>query len=98
MYLKMLPEIIEALESYYCDEKDLLVDCIVYLKKSIYRQEDAGLLEEWLDKHDRCSNCGEPLEHYTYKEYHNEVDNNSYEIRTEKICPFCFWKSYEEYK
>ena len=29
-YPKMLPEIIEAVETHFCDEKDVIVDCMLY--------------------------------------------------------------------
>ena len=34
-YPKMMPEIIEAVETHFCDDKDIIVDCMLYLKSRL---------------------------------------------------------------
>ena len=40
MYPKMLGEVIEAIETHFCDDKDVMVDCILYLLNATSREED----------------------------------------------------------
>lgn len=45
-YPKMLPEIIEAVETHFCDDKDIIVDCMLYLKNATARVEDLNTVNK----------------------------------------------------
>lgn len=88
-YPKMLSEVIEALESYYCDDKDVLVDCLLYLKNITCREEDVAQIEKWFINHHRCYMCGEELVTSEYKEPHPECGPGVCETMTATYCPNC---------
>lgn len=69
-------EVLEALQSYYKDNEDILVDCLLYLDES-----------DELYNMGYCPNCGTKLEEFHYREYHPEVD--AYEEFCELCCPQC---------
>lgn len=88
-YPKMLPEVMEAIETHFCDEKDIMVDCILYLLNATSREEDVAQLEKWLIDHHRCYHCGAELACFEYQEYHPECGFGVYEIMREEYCPEC---------
>lgn len=89
----MLSEIFEALHSAFVDYPDVEVDCLLYL--SSLRNNLSQVIElsdkasETLDKMGRCSECGEPLQTYHYKELHTELDGCLMEDMVEVCCPNC---------
>lgn len=89
MYPKMLPEVIEAIEIHFCDEKDVMIDCILYLLNATSREEDVAQLEKWLIDHHRCYRCGAELAYSEYREYHPECGFGVYETMREEYCPEC---------
>ena len=89
MYPKMLPEIIEAIETHFDDEKDVVVDCLLYLKNATCREEDVAQIEKWFIDHGRCFICGDELLVSEYKEAHPECGAGVYEAMTAKYCPNC---------
>lgn len=89
MYPKMMSEVIEAIETHFCDEKDVMVDCILYLLNATSREEDVAQLEKWLIDHHRCYHCGAELACSEYREYHPECGFGVYEIMREEYCPEC---------
>lgn len=88
-YPKMMPEIIEAVETYFCDDKDIIVDCMLYLKNATARVEDLNTVNKWFDDNNRCRVCGSEMESTTIKEPHYEVGSDVYENLTEFFCPNC---------
>lgn len=89
MYPKMLTEVIEALECAYCDDKDVMIDCLLYLKNATCREEDVVQIEKWFDEHHRCTKCGTELEYNHWREPHPECGVGVYEDMCEKYCPEC---------
>lgn len=89
MYPKMLSEVIEAIETYFCDDKDVMVDCILYLLNATSREKDVAQLEKWLMDHHRCYHCGSELAQSEYREYHPECGYGVYETLYEEYCPEC---------
>ena len=86
---KMLSEVLEAIESYYCDDKNMIVDCVMYLLNATVRVEDVMQLREWLENHNRCSRCGLELITKTFYEPHTELYPVEYEPVNVKFCPEC---------
>lgn len=80
-------EIIEAIESYYKNDEDMIADCMVWItdNKTLLIVE----ADDWLYKHDRCLYCGSKLKQRAYKETHNEIGNGAYETLYEWYCPEC---------
>lgn len=89
----MLAEILEAVHETFVDYPDVEVDCLLYL--SSLRNNLSQVIElsdragEALDKMRRCSECGEPLQTYHYKESHTELDGCLMEDMVEVCCPNC---------
>lgn len=88
-YPKMLPEVIEAVETHFCDEKDVMIDCMLYLLNASARVEDVHMIENWFEEHHICRQCGEPHHIYEYFEPHSEIGPNVYETMREYYCPNC---------
>lgn len=87
MYPKMMSEVIEAVETHFCDEPDIMVDCMLYLMNANARVEDIHRIERWFDEHGLCPKCGTKIKYQQVKEYHSEVD--AYETLYEPYCPHC---------
>lgn len=87
MYPKMMSEVIEAIETHFCDEPDVMVDCMLYLMNASARVEDVHRIEQWFDNNGRCPTCGTKIKYEQVKEYHSEVD--AYEILYTPYCPHC---------
>lgn len=87
MYPKMMSEVIEAIETHFCDEPDIMVDCMLYLMNANARVEDVHRIERWFDEHGLCPKCGTKIKYQQVKEYHSEVD--AYETLYEPYCPHC---------
>lgn len=87
----MAPEIIDAIHNTYKGYDDIEVDC--YLCLMGLEGEVGNKLSEHareaIEKMNRCIKCGERLELAQYKEHHNELDDNSYEMFYEFYCPKC---------
>ena len=88
-YPKMMPEIIEAVETHFCDEKDIIIDCMLYLKNATARVEDLNTINKWFDDNNRCHICGCELETVTTKEPHFELGPDVYENLVDYYCPNC---------
>ena len=88
-YPKMMPEIIEAVETHFCDDKDVIVDCMLYLKNATARVEDLNMVNKWFDDNNRCQVCGSEMESTIVKEPHYEIGPDVYENLTEFFCPYC---------
>lgn len=69
-------EILEALEEFYKNDEEVLIDCLRYL------EEDDEVFQRGY-----CPNCGTELIAISYREYHPEVD--AYETLYETVCPEC---------
>ena len=67
MYPKMMNEVIEAIETHFDDQPDIIVDCMLFLMNSTARVEDERRIEGWFREHDRCECCGRKLELMAYK-------------------------------
>ena len=89
MYPNMLSEVVEAVETHFCDDKDIIVDCILYLMNATSREEDVVQLENWLIDHNRCYKCGGELACSEYREYHPECGSGVYETMREMYCSEC---------
>lgn len=89
MYPKMMSEVIEAIETHFCDEPDLMADCMLYLLNASARVEDVHRIEQWFIDHDRCPKCGSKMKTQAYKEYHTECGPGVYETLYEPYCPNC---------
>lgn len=89
MYPNMLSEVVEAVETHFCDDKDIIVDCILYLMNATSREEDVVQLKNWLIDHNRCYKCGGELACSEYREYHPECGSGVYETMREMYCPEC---------
>ena len=72
----MRNEVLEALEEYYKNDIEILVDCLRYLKE-----------DDKVDNLGYCTECGAKLTEYHYREYHPEVD--AYENMIDLCCPNC---------
>ena len=89
MYPKMMNEVIEAIETHFDDQPDIIVDCMLFLMNSTARIEDVHRIEQWFNEHDRCEWCGRKLEVMAYKEHHLECGPGVYETLYEPYCPVC---------
>lgn len=89
MYPKMMNEVIEAIETHFDDQLDIIVDCMLFLMNSTARVEDVHRIEQWFREHDRCECCGRKLEMMVYKEPHLECGPGVYETLYEPYCPVC---------
>lgn len=89
MFPKMLPEIIEAIETHFDDEPDIVADCMRYLSNSLNDESDVGDVLEWFGNRDRCSQCGRKMERVAHKEPHPELGVGVYEMMYEVYCPNC---------
>ena len=69
-------EILDALEEFYKNDEEVLVDCLRAL------EEDDRVFEMGY-----CPNCGAKLISVNYREYHSEVDD--WEELAELVCPEC---------
>lgn len=88
-YPKMLPEVIEAIETHFCDEKDVMADCMLYLFNATSREEDVAQLTEWFEDNQRCLHCGTELQIDRHYEIHPEFDNYKTEKISAMYCPEC---------
>ena len=89
MYPRMLEEIIESIEFYFADDKEIVVDCLLYLLSINNSTRDICRLKEWFKDNNRCYKCGEPLEWTTFKEPHPECGPGVYETFSESYCKNC---------
>lgn len=89
MYPKMMSEVIEAIETHFCDEPDIMVDCMLYLKNVVARDEDFLDICRWFAKNGLCEECGTKLITERHKEPHPEVGYGVYEVIAETYCPKC---------
>lgn len=80
-------EIIEAIESYYKGDEDMIAECMLWLSEAKWK--GMNLFWQWLDAHCRCSWCGSKLKQQEYKEPHTEIGNGVYETLYEWYCPSC---------
>ena len=67
MYPKMMSEVIEAIETHFCDEPDVMVDCMLYLMNASARVEDVHRIEQWFDDNGRCHECGTKIRYEQVK-------------------------------
>ena len=88
-YPYMMGEVIEAIETHFCDEKDVMTDCMLYLLNAIARVEDVRMIEKWFEEHHICPHCGEPHHIYEYSEPHPEIGPDVYETIRIHYCPNC---------
>ena len=85
----MHDEVVEAVVDYYSHNKDIAVDCLLYLA-SLKDMRLAYAATRQLEAMERCPECGSKLESYTHQVYHSEVDEPpQYEPVTEIYCPRC---------
>lgn len=89
----MLSEVLEAVHLMYEDYPDVEVDCLLYLSGLMYDSRQVRQLSSHavnrLEDMERCTNCGEPLQYYHYKEPHPELEGCPMEDMCVLICPFC---------
>ena len=89
----MTSEIIEAIHFMYEDNPELEVDCYLCLAASEIDSKLAMKLSDAaqvaIEEMGRCAICGCKMEKYSYKEFHPELEDNSYEIVTDVYCPHC---------
>lgn len=86
----MLNEIIEAVYLAFGDDKDIVIDCYLYLmslKSGEGVKRLADKTEQVLIEMGRCTECGEKLTTKQIKDYH--VETGDYEIVNVKCCPNC---------
>lgn len=92
-YPNMYPEVLEAIHLMYEDDPDIEVDCYLYLSKLFNNPQAVIQLniqaEKKLKDMDRCTNCGEKLQYYHYREPHPELEGCPYEDLYEPYCPYC---------
>ena len=88
-YPKMLPEVIEAITTHFDDNKDVMVDCLLYLKNALAREADVISVCQWFDDNQICEYCGYALETQAIKEPHLECGPGVYEVVYETYCPNC---------
>ena len=89
MYPKMMNEVIEAIETHFDDNPDIIVDCMLFLMNSTARIEDVHRIEQWFREHDRCCGCWRKLELMAYKELDLECVPGVYEtqlVRYWRVC------------
>lgn len=89
MYPKMLTEVIEAIETHFDDEKEVKVDCMLYLYNALARTEDVVRMEKWFEDNNICECCGGNLMLEAHKEPHTEIGQGVYEVLYEAFCPQC---------
>ena len=89
MYPKMMNEVIEAIETHFDDQPDIVVDCMLFLMNSTARVEDVRRIEDWFAEHKRCECCGGKLMTIVHKEPHMEIGPGVYETLYESYCPVC---------
>ena len=89
MYPKMIGEVIEAIETHFDDEPEIIVDCMRYLLNALAREQDVARVGQWLEDHDRCCVCGTKLEVECYREPHPEIGVGVYETLYSSYCPHC---------
>lgn len=88
-YPRMLGEVLDAVHEMYVDYPDVEANCYLYLRNVLDNRWDRQVCANKLDNMERCSECGTPLETYSYNETHYEVDPPVKETFTELICPNC---------
>ena len=83
-------EIIEAVKDYY-DGTDEGEELVVAICNYLYRTSTDDKMQEGcmkvLTDLNYCVTCGNKLQSYHYKEYHEEVD--AYETMFSLLCPLC---------
>ena len=81
----MIDDIIIALKSYYKEDREMLVDCLMRLSPL-----DGIACADEIRGLGYCPECGEKLQNFTWKEYHPEIDSPPYfEQMCELMCPNC---------
>lgn len=92
-YPNMCYEIIEAIHLMYEDYPDVEVDCLLFISNLSENFSEitkfSNLAKQKLLDMERCSNCGEILQYYHYKEPHPEIEGCPMEDMCVLICPFC---------
>lgn len=92
-YPNMSYEVLEAVHLMHEDYPDVEVDCLLYLSKLSKNLSEVGrfsnLAKQKLADMERCTNCGEPLQYYHYKEPHPELEGCPMEDMCVLICPTC---------
>lgn len=88
-YPKMLSEVIEAIETHFDDNKDIITNCMLYLKNVVARDEDFLEICRWFNRQGLCEECGTKLITERHKEPHPELGYGIYEIVSETFCPEC---------
>ena len=94
----MYPEVLEAIYEAYKNDKDIEVDCYIYLSSLTNDKEKVNQLSiaasNALERNNRCIYCGAKLEYYTYKQPHYELEEKPTETITVPYCPECDRKGY----
>lgn len=81
----MIYDIIEAIQYYYKDNTETMVDCLRWLSPL-----DPIRCDDEIRRLGYCPNCGEKLQDFTWHVYHSEVDSPPrYEVEHEIMCPNC---------
>lgn len=80
-------EVIEAVHLQYEDDPAFEADCMVFLANCGADYELRQYAEDRLKEMGRCIHCGEMLQTYHFREYHEETMD--YEDMYELYCPDC---------
>lgn len=83
----MFYEIKDALESYYSDDTETLIDCLRYLS-SIDKNNHSKCADIAYDL-GYCIDCGSKLVEHEYEEHHTELFGCPTEYILELLCPKC---------
>ncbi len=89
MYPKRLQEVIEAIEEYYHDDQEMIIDCMLYLKNIVQIPYDIEYINNWFLSNNLCYRCGETLSTMKTREFHSEVDGGAYENFIKSYCSNC---------
>lgn len=86
----MLPELFDAIQNFTNDQ-DIQTDMYLFLSNLQSSQVDKIKAEaqSQLENMNRCTVCGHELATYTYREYHDELEEKPFEVMAEQYCPYC---------
>lgn len=89
----MNSEIIDAVIEYFDDKKedskDLIRNCLIWMKENSKNITMADRINKWFYENDYCKYCGSEMNEIHIEEIHTEILGNPVEKLIEVYCPKC---------
>lgn len=85
----MAYEVVDAIECFYEEDKELVKDCLFYLYHTTTDNKIKSKIEKWFDNNSYCIECGSELKRFDWEEVHDELEDCPRECFISFECPYC---------